>query len=60
MLILTINFYLSFKNLIILASVVLLSFSVCWLPFLTSLNDVIQVLIRLFPFSRGLFEVSLK
>eukprot|EP00051_Salpingoeca_urceolata_P006073 m.80799 g.80799 ORF g.80799 m.80799 type:complete len:650 (+) comp14672_c0_seq5:1267-3216(+) len=36
--------------------VVIATFAVCWLPFLTSVDHVLQILHRLFPFSRGLFE----
>ncbi|KAK3706996.1 hypothetical protein QZH41_014083 [Actinostola sp. cb2023] len=32
------------------------TFALCWLPFLFDPKDLIQVLHRLFPFSRGLFE----
>ena len=32
------------------------AFALCWLPFLTSLDQAKQVLHRLFPFARGLFE----
>lgn len=35
---------------------VIATFVVCWLPFLWSLNDAGQVLHRLFPFARGIFE----
>jgi alpha-1,3-glucosyltransferase len=36
--------------------VVLLTFAICWLPFFTSVNDVLQVVKRIFPFERGLYE----
>ncbi|XP_032239978.2 dolichyl pyrophosphate Man9GlcNAc2 alpha-1,3-glucosyltransferase [Nematostella vectensis] len=32
------------------------TFVVCWIPFLTSIPNFVQVIHRLFPFSRGLFE----
>ncbi|GCC35929.1 dolichyl pyrophosphate Man9GlcNAc2 alpha-1,3-glucosyltransferase isoform X1 [Chiloscyllium punctatum] len=43
-------------RLIKIALVVLISFAFCWLPFLTSLQQSLQVLQRLFPIDRGLFE----
>ncbi|XP_048394867.1 dolichyl pyrophosphate Man9GlcNAc2 alpha-1,3-glucosyltransferase [Stegostoma tigrinum] len=43
-------------QLIKIALVVLISFAFCWLPFLTSLQQSLQVLQRLFPIDRGLFE----
>ncbi|XP_043555387.1 dolichyl pyrophosphate Man9GlcNAc2 alpha-1,3-glucosyltransferase [Chiloscyllium plagiosum] len=43
-------------RLIKIAIVVLISFAFCWLPFLTSLQQSLQVLQRLFPIDRGLFE----
>ncbi|XP_058956144.2 dolichyl pyrophosphate Man9GlcNAc2 alpha-1,3-glucosyltransferase [Pocillopora verrucosa] len=36
--------------------VVVLTFVLCWLPFLTGLPMILQVLHRLFPFARGIFE----
>lgn len=39
-----------------LGIVVILTFILCWLPFLNSLPMILQVLHRLFPFARGLFE----
>ena len=39
---------------------VIATFGLLWLPFLADgLQSTLQVLIRLFPFSRGLFEVNL-
>lgn len=35
---------------------VIITFILCWLPFLTSTDSAAQVLHRLFPFNRGLFE----
>jgi alpha-1,3-glucosyltransferase len=32
------------------------TFLICWLPFLTSIGSIQQVLHRLFPFNRGLYE----
>lgn len=32
------------------------TFAVCWLPFLKSLDDLLPVVQRIFPFNRGLFE----
>lgn len=37
---------------------VLATFAICWFPYLTSLDDAGQVLKRLFPFNRGLYEVQ--
>ncbi|NXN94468.1 ALG6 glucosyltransferase, partial [Rhinopomastus cyanomelas] len=42
--------------LIKLAVTVVLSFTVCWLPFCTNMEQIMQVLRRLFPIARGLFE----
>lgn len=39
-----------------LGIVVIVTFILCWLPFLTGLPVILQVLHRLFPFARGLFE----
>lgn len=35
---------------------VLLTFALIWLPFLFKINDILQVLHRLFPVARGVFE----
>ncbi|KJE96180.1 hypothetical protein, variant [Capsaspora owczarzaki ATCC 30864] len=35
---------------------VIATFALCWLPFLTSIDSVAQVLHRIFPIGRGLFE----
>ncbi|XP_025109774.1 dolichyl pyrophosphate Man9GlcNAc2 alpha-1,3-glucosyltransferase-like [Pomacea canaliculata] len=43
-------------KLMMLAMVVLISFGFCWLPFLSSIEAVHSVLVRLFPFNRGLYE----
>ncbi|XP_071799206.1 dolichyl pyrophosphate Man9GlcNAc2 alpha-1,3-glucosyltransferase-like [Asterias amurensis] len=45
-----------FWKLVQIAAVVLGTFAVCWLPFLFDVNVLVQVLQRLFPFNRGLFE----
>lgn len=37
---------------------VLATFALCWWPFLSDLRQILQVLHRLFPVDRGLFEVS--
>uniref|UniRef100_A0ACB8F455 Glucosyltransferase-like protein n=1 Tax=Sphaerodactylus townsendi TaxID=933632 RepID=A0ACB8F455_9SAUR len=42
--------------LIKLASIVVVSFALCWLPFCTEVEQILQVLRRLFPIDRGLFE----
>ncbi|CAH2005977.1 unnamed protein product [Acanthoscelides obtectus] len=39
-----------------IAATVIFTFTVIWLPFLFSINDVLQVLHRLFPVARGIFE----
>ena len=39
-----------------LGLVVLATFAVCWAPFLGSLDNALQVLQRLAPLRRGLFE----
>ncbi|CAI7895922.1 unnamed protein product [Closterium sp. NIES-54] len=39
-----------------LAATVLLSFAACWWPFLHSTDSILQVLSRLFPLGRGLYE----
>ncbi|KAG7487640.1 hypothetical protein MATL_G00025680 [Megalops atlanticus] len=47
------------KGLILLvkiAATVVVSFAVCWLPFLSDSQQSLQVLRRLFPVGRGLFE----
>lgn len=46
-------------KLVKLSAVVLMAFSICWLPFLRSREQFTQVLHRLFPFARGLFEVCI-
>ncbi|XP_044157415.1 LOW QUALITY PROTEIN: dolichyl pyrophosphate Man9GlcNAc2 alpha-1,3-glucosyltransferase [Bufo gargarizans] len=35
---------------------VIAAFSLCWIPFLTDIEQILQVLRRLFPVGRGLFE----
>ena len=42
-----------------IGTVVILTFVCCWMPFLTGADSILQVLHRLFPFARGLFEVRL-
>ncbi|ESO09262.1 hypothetical protein HELRODRAFT_73543 [Helobdella robusta] len=46
----------SLKNLIKLSLVVIVTFSLCWFPFCWSIASIRHVLVRLFPFNRGLFE----
>lgn len=36
--------------------IVLLTFALCWAPFLSNKDSALQVLARLFPFNRGLYE----
>uniref|UniRef100_A0A8C2KTZ0 Alpha-1,3-glucosyltransferase n=1 Tax=Cyprinus carpio TaxID=7962 RepID=A0A8C2KTZ0_CYPCA len=38
---------------------VLVTFALCWMPFLSDPKQPLQVLHRLFPFGRGLFEICL-
>ncbi|NWU89186.1 ALG6 glucosyltransferase, partial [Upupa epops] len=45
--------------LIKIAATVVLSFAVCWLPFCTDMEQIMQVLRRLFPIDRGLFEACM-
>ncbi|TFK10168.1 serine/threonine-protein phosphatase 2A catalytic subunit alpha isoform [Platysternon megacephalum] len=42
--------------LIKIAFMVVASFAICWLPFCTEVEQILQVLRRLFPIDRGLFE----
>ena len=44
-------------QLLSLSVVVLATFTVCWFPFLSSRDLSFQVIHRMFPFARGLFEV---
>jgi len=46
----------SLFKLVSLGVVVILSFAICWLPFLQDPSAALQVLSRLFPFNRGLYE----
>uniref|UniRef100_A0A3B4ULF9 Alpha-1,3-glucosyltransferase n=1 Tax=Seriola dumerili TaxID=41447 RepID=A0A3B4ULF9_SERDU len=39
-----------------IAVTVLVTFALCWLPFLSDLNQALQVVRRIFPVARGLFE----
>ncbi|XP_076463078.1 dolichyl pyrophosphate Man9GlcNAc2 alpha-1,3-glucosyltransferase-like [Babylonia areolata] len=43
-------------KLMMLAMVVVISFALCWLPFLNDVDTARSVLLRLFPFGRGLYE----
>ncbi|KAM8890610.1 dolichyl pyrophosphate Man9GlcNAc2 alpha-1,3-glucosyltransferase [Synchiropus picturatus] len=45
-----------FLLLLKVAATVLVTFALCWLPFLSDLGQISQVLRRIFPVSRGLFE----
>ncbi|XP_063469410.1 dolichyl pyrophosphate Man9GlcNAc2 alpha-1,3-glucosyltransferase isoform X3 [Symphalangus syndactylus] len=45
-----------FVLLVKLACIVVASFALCWLPFFTEREQTLQVLRRLFPVDRGLFE----
>lgn len=44
------------RNLAPIGFVVLSTFAILWSPFLTEFNQINQVLVRLFPFARGVFE----
>ena len=46
-------------KLMLLGMLVIIVFAVCWLPFLNDLESARSVLVRLFPFGRGLYEVGL-
>ena len=46
-------------KLMLLGMLVIIVFALCWLPFVNNLDSVRSVLIRLFPFGRGLYEVGL-
>lgn len=43
-------------KLMMLGLVVIITFTVCWLPFLSDLDSARSVLVRLFPIGRGLYE----
>ncbi|XP_033117052.1 dolichyl pyrophosphate Man9GlcNAc2 alpha-1,3-glucosyltransferase-like [Anneissia japonica] len=43
-------------KLIKIGVIVIASFIICWLPFLTTVETILQVVHRLFPFARGLYE----
>lgn len=43
-----------------IAVTVLVTFALCWLPFLSDPGQILQVVHRLFPVGRGLFEVRTK
>ncbi|KAF1480372.1 Dolichyl pyrophosphate Man9GlcNAc2 alpha-1,3-glucosyltransferase, partial [Megadyptes antipodes antipodes] len=50
------------KGLVLLtkiAGTVVVCFAVCWLPFCTDMEQIMQVLRRLFPIDRGLFEACM-
>ncbi|NWU55512.1 ALG6 glucosyltransferase, partial [Dromas ardeola] len=50
------------KGLVLLtkiAGTVVVAFGVCWLPFCTDMAQIMQVLRRLFPIDRGLFEACM-
>ncbi|NXW85670.1 ALG6 glucosyltransferase, partial [Alopecoenas beccarii] len=50
------------KGLVLLIKIigtVVVSFAVCWLPFCTDMEQIMQVLRRLFPIDRGLFEACM-
>lgn len=44
------------KRLIKLGTVVILTFAVLWIPWLGSVQSFLQVLHRIFPLARGVFE----
>lgn len=41
-----------------IAVAVLVTFALCWLPFLADPSQALQVVRRIFPVARGLFEVQ--
>jgi len=43
-----------------IAATVLVTFALCWLPFLSDPSQALQVVRRIFPVARGLFEVQCK
>uniref|UniRef100_A0A8P4GK86 Alpha-1,3-glucosyltransferase n=1 Tax=Dicentrarchus labrax TaxID=13489 RepID=A0A8P4GK86_DICLA len=45
-----------FFLLVRIASTVLVTFALCWLPFLSDPSEALQVVRRIFPVARGLFE----
>lgn len=47
------------RKLTCLAVVVSLTFAILWSPWLSSFDQAKQVVIRLFPLNRGLFEVNI-
>ena len=47
-----------FVKLCKLGMTVAVTFGVVWGPFLTEPSQIVQVLHRVFPFTRGLYEVS--
>ncbi|XP_018322019.1 probable dolichyl pyrophosphate Man9GlcNAc2 alpha-1,3-glucosyltransferase [Agrilus planipennis] len=50
------SYYTSIVKLLKIGSVVVITFAVIWLPFLHSTKDFLQVVHRLFPLARGVFE----
>lgn len=51
-------YFYRFFRLIKIGLAVITTFVLCWLPFLSSVESALQVLHRLFPFARGLYEVG--
>jgi alpha-1,3-glucosyltransferase len=53
-------YFLAFRivQLIKIGLTVIVTFAASWAPFLYSVDSVKQVVHRLFPFARGIFEVS--
>lgn len=51
-------FIFRFWQLVKIGLTVVVTFAVCWAPFLYSVESAKQVLHRLFPFARGIFEVQ--
>ncbi|UXI18472.1 hypothetical protein NH340_JMT04415 [Sarcoptes scabiei] len=50
------SFAMKILKFIALALAVISSFSIIWLPFLTDLDSVLQVIKRIFPINRGIYE----
>eukprot|EP00794_Sanderia_malayensis_P008061 gene8061-8924_t len=50
------SWYARIKKLTMIGLTVIAIFTLCWLPFLTDKSSALQVLHRIFPFARGLYE----
>lgn len=52
----TISLFSSISKLVCISLTVVVTFAIIWLPFLTNLHTFTHVILRLFPFNRGVFE----